>query len=303
MLGYGSQGRALALNLRDSAYEVVIGLPAKSSARRTARRDGFTRVHSAGAAVKMADCLCFALPDHLHGRVFAREIRPHLRQGSTLVFLHGFSVHFGFVKPPPDCDVIMVAPHAPGVLVREQYLTARTLSAFYAVEQDRSGRAERKAVALARAMGFRKSRLVKTSFEHEAIGDLFGEQAVLCGGLSELIVSGFRLLVEKGVPPENAYLEVAYQLDLIIRLIKQYGIEGMYKRISVTARYGSTTSGRKVIGNETRKKMAAVYRDIESGKFARKLNSLTDKDIRSLNKLIKKLADPAFDRAARKYAK
>lgn len=302
MLGYGSQGRALAANLRDSGYDVLVGLRSRSSGRKVARKDGFERILTVSQAAKKADILCFALPDHLHGRIFSRDILPHMKRRATLVFLHGFSVHFGFVRPPAAADVIMIAPHAPGIMVREKYLADRSLSAFYAVHQNHSGRAATVAAELARAMGFKKNRLVKTTFEKEAVGDLFGEQAVLCGGLSELVLGGFEVLVEKGLSPENAYLEVAYQLDLIISLIKRYGIRGMYDRISVTARYGSAMSGKKIIGESVKKSMLGLYDEIASGDFAKELNSLTDKDIARLNKLIKSFVNPAFDRAALKYS-
>lgn len=303
MLGYGSQGRALACNLRDSGYDILVGLRSRSPGRKAARSDGFERILTINRAVKNADCLCFALPDHLHGRIFARDIRPNMKRRATLIFLHGFSVHFGTIKPPATADVIMIAPHAPGIMVREKYLADRSLSAFWAVYQNPSGRAARVAAELAAAMGFRKSRLVKTTFEKEAVGDLFGEQAVLCGGLSELVLGGFEVLVEKGLSPENAYLEVAYQLDLIIGLIKRYGVKGMYDRISVTARYGSAMSGKKIIGESVKRNMLNLYDDIASGEFARELNSLTDKDIARLGKLIRSLVNPAFDRAALKYSK
>ncbi len=303
VLGYGSQGRAIALNLRDSGFPVIIGLKGRSATRKLAASDGFRNILTVAEATRAASTICFALPDHLHGRIFSREIRKNLNENSTLVFLHGFSVHFGFVLPPETCDVVMVAPHGPGVSVRQKYLTDRSLSGFYAASQDYSGRALKKASALGVAIGIRRDRLIKTTFEHEAIGDLFGEQAVLCGGLTELILNGFELLVKKGIPPENAYLEVAYQLDLIIHLIKTYGIEGMYDRISVTARYGSAKSGKKVIDKAVRKNMERLYEDIESGRFARRLNRLEPSDITQLRRLIKSRISPSFEKAALKHAK
>ena len=201
MIGYGSQGRALALNLRDSGYEVMIGLPSRSRSRRTARADGFQPVRTSGKATALADTIVFALPDHLHGRVYEADIVPNLRPGAALVFLHGLSVHFGLVQPPLECDVILVAPHAPGLKVRERYLTDRSISAFYAVHQDAGGKARAKALLLAGAMGFLRKNLLETTFEDEALGDIFGEQAVLCGGLAMLIKSGFEVLVENGLKP------------------------------------------------------------------------------------------------------
>ncbi len=303
VLGYGSQGRAIALNLRDSGYDVIIGLKLASRSRRLARKDGFTQIFTIAKSVQKTHNVCVGLPDHLHGRLFKRDILKNLNPGSTLVFLHGFSVHFGFVTLPADCDVILIAPHAPGVAVREKYLGARDLSAFYAVHQDPSGRAGKTVFKFAKALGFERKRLVKTSFEIEAIGDLFGEQAVLCGGMAELIQSGFEILVRNGVPPENAYLEVAYQLDLIVELIKRHGIEGMYQRISVAARYGSERTGKAIIDASVKKKMGKIYREIASGRFANRLNKLTDKEIDALNERIMKRVNPAFEKAARKYSK
>lgn len=302
ILGYGSQGRAIALNLRDSAYKVIIGLKTGSPSRAIAQRDKFQKIYPVAEAVKNAQCICLALPDHLHGRIFHKEVRKHLKENSTILFLHGFSVHFGFVAPPYNCDIILLAPHAPGQAVREEYLTGRTLSAFYAVRQNYSGKAEKTVFDLARGIGVKRNRLLKTTFEAEALGDLFGEQAVLCGGLAQLLQNGFEVLVEKGIPPDNAYLEVAYQLDLIIRLIKQYGIEGMYQRISVAARYGSMLAGKKIIDKSVKKHMRQVFEDIKSGKFARNLNKLKHSDITALNKRLKRQVNRSFDRAARKFA-
>lgn len=302
VLGYGSQGRAIALNLRDSGYNVVIGLKSRSRSRRIAKRDGFGRPTTVARAVAAADCVCLALPDHLHGRVYKREIEKNLKPKSTLWFLHGFSVHFGFVVPPRECDVIMIAPHGPGVAVREKYLGERSLSAFYAVRQNYTGRATKNTLSLAAAIGLKRNRLVKTTFEDEAVGDLFGEQAVLCGGLSELIVKGFEVLVEKGLRPENAYLEVAYQLDLIIDLIKRHGIRGMYDRISVTARYGSATSGERVVDRSVKRRMQKLYEEIESGKFARQLNKLTPAAIKNLRRRIHRRVPDSFEKAVKKHS-
>ncbi len=304
IIGYGSQGRAIALNLRDSGYRVVIGLRPKSKFRAVARKDGFREVLSISDATKKGDIVTFAFPDHQHGRIYKAEIEPVMRskKGATLLFLHGMSVHFKFVKPPKDADVILLAPHAPGVAVREQYLGKRDVSAFYAVHQNKSKKAEQTLFALADAIGIAKKRLVKTTFATEAIGDLFGEQAVLCGGMASLIKNGFDVLVESGIPPENAYLEVAYQLDLIIKLIKQYGIEGMFARISVAARYGSLLTGPKLIDKSVKKRMKAVLADITSGQFPNKLNKLSDADVRRIAKALSSLSSPKLEKAARKFA-
>lgn len=302
ILGYGSQGRSIALNLRDSGYHVTIGLAPKSKSRRKAKADGFTKVVTTSEAAKIRLCL-FALPDHVQGNIFEKKIKPNLVEKSTLIFLHGFSIHFGFVKPPKECDVIMIAPHAPGKAVREIYLTDKSISAFYAVHQNFSKKAEKTVFSVAKAIGFQKKHLVKATFEHEALGDLFGEQAVLCGGLSELIMSGFDTLVINGIPEENAYLEVAYQLDLIVQLIKQHGIGGMYQRISTAARYGSVYAGEKIIDKSVKKRMSLLFKEIKSGKFAAKLNNLSNKEIHKLDMKISKKVNPAFEKAAKKYSK
>jgi ketol-acid reductoisomerase len=301
VIGYGSQGRAIALNLKDSGYPVTAGLRPGSKSRRLARNDGITDVCPVPKAVALADIVALAFPDHLHGRVFQRSIEPFLKPGTTLWFLHGLSVHFGLVKPPRHCDVILIAPHAPGLAVREGILSERSISCFYAVSQNPSQRAMRTAIALAAAVGIAKGNLLKTTFAAEAVGDIFGEQAVLCGGLAMLIKSGFETLVESGLKPENAWLEVAYQLDLIVDLIKRYGIEGMFSRISVTARYGSLTAGPKLIDQRAKTRMKQLLSDITSGRFAQRLNRLEDDDIVRLNRALKSLSNPKLEKAARKF--
>lgn len=303
VIGYGSQGRAVALNLRDSGYPVKVGLKARSKSRRAAAEDRMV-IRSVSEAVAAAELVIMAFPDQFHGRVFAREIGPSLQPGATLVFLHGMSVHFGFVQSPKQCDVVLLAPHAPGLAVREKYVAGeRSISAFVAIHQNYSRRARKTLAELAGALGFDKKRLIATTFADEAIGDLFGEQAVLCGGLAMLIKSGFETLVEYGLKPDHAYLEVAYQLDLIMALVKRYGVEGMLKRISVAARYGSLSAGPRVIDASVKKRMRAVLAEIVSGKFPRKLNALDDAAIRKLNRSLGTLSDPKLEKAARKFAK
>lgn len=292
----------MALNLRDSGYDVIVGLSTRSGSRRQATDDGLRKIETVRTAVTGAEVVCFAFPDHLHGRVYERDIKGRLKGGTTLLFLAGMSVHFGFVKPPDGCDVIMIAPHAPGVAVREQFLTDRSLSAFYAVHQDATGQAAHTAQKLAEAIGFLKNRLVRTTFEHEALGDLFGEQAVLCGGLAMLLKLGFETLLKKGLPPENAYLEVVHQMDLLVDLVKKHGIEGMLSRISVAARYGSVQAGPEIFDEAVEKRMEHIYDRIASGEFPEKLNSLTPRDISALKKQLKKLSHPLLEKYARKYS-
>jgi ketol-acid reductoisomerase len=266
ILGYGSQGRAQALNLRDSGLEVIIGLPGKSRDLKTALKDGF-KVFQPHRAVQIGDIISVLAPDHKHKELFEESIRKNISPGKTLVFAHAYSIYFGLVKPSGFVDVILVAPHGPGVLVRRLFLEGKGVTSFIAVEKDYSGQALDKALAYAKGMGSTKAGAIQTTFEDEAIGDLFGEQAVLCGGLSGLLKAGFETLVESGLSPENAYLECVYQLDLIVELIKNYGVAGMFDRISQTAEYGSYISGKKIVNKNQMKKVLSVIRN---GNFARK---------------------------------
>ena len=303
MIGYGSQGRAAALNLRDSGFPVTVGLRARSKSRRVALRDGLSPVTTVSRAVAEADIVMLAFPDHQHCRVFSRDIADNLRPGATLVFLHGLSVHFKLVTPPDHCDVILIAPHAPGTAVRERFLGERSVSAFYAILQNRSKRARTTIYELAAGLGFKRKNLIRSTFAEEAIGDIFGEQAVLCGGLAQLIKNGFEVLVNHGWKPENAYLEIAYQLDLIVQLIKQHGIEGMFRRISVAARYGSYINGPKIVGKSSRAAMEKAFARISSGTFVRDLAGLSDDDIERLNSQLGELSHPEFEKAARRFRK
>lgn len=303
VIGYGSQGRAIALNLADSRYQVVVGLRPNSKSRTAARRDGITDLSTIAEAVRGADIVCMAIPDHRHAEVFDKHVAENLRKGTALLFLHGLSVHFGLVTPPKHCDVVMIAPHAPGVAVRDAYMGERNISAFYAVQQNFTRQAGPLVLKLAEAIGIKKSRLVKTTFRDEAIGDMFGEQAVLCGGLAMLIKQGFETLVNNGIKPDHAYLEVAYQLDLIISLIKKHGIAGMFSRISATARAGSLASGPRIVDDSTRQRMQAVYDDIASGRFTRTISRLSDEELSKIQSRLAALTDPRLERAVRKFSR
>jgi len=303
VIGYGSQGRAIALNLRDSGWPVIVGLRTGSKSRKLARREGITDIRVASAAAAAASVIIMAIPDHVQKRIYDRSIRKKLRRGLTLLFLHGLTIHFGQIIPPSQCDVVMLAPHAPGKAVREKYLTEPTVSAFYAISKNTSGQAKKTIFELADGIGIAKERLIKTSFEHEAIGDLFGEQAVLCGGLAGLVKSGFEILVKEGIPPENAYLEVAYQLDLIVALVKEHGIEGMLKRVSVAARMGATEAAPFLIDDSVKSRMERLAGRITSGDFADRLVKMSDNDIKSLNRRVKSLTNPAFEKAAKKFSR
>jgi ketol-acid reductoisomerase len=303
IIGYGSQGRALALNLNDSGYTVIVGLRPRSRSRRQARQDGIRGITTVGDAVREGSIIVFAFPDHLHGRVFRQQIERNLKPGATLLFLHGMSIHFKMVKPPKESDVVLLAPHAPGEAVRSKFLTDRDVSAFYAVHQNYSRQAVTGVMRLARAIGIDRKRLIRTTFGDEAVGDMLGEQAVLCGGLAMLIKEGFETLTAHGLKPDHAWLEVAYQLDLIVSLVKRYGIEGMLRRISVAARYGSILTGPKVVGVPSRRAMETTYRDISSGRFSAKLNSLSQSQIHALDRAVRRLSNPSLEKSARKFSR
>jgi len=269
ILGYGSQGRAQALNLRDSGIKPVIGLPSQSRSRKIARRDGLT-VTSPETAIKNADIISVLLPDHLHKRFFD-ELPTKLVSGKSFIFAHGLSIAFRLVQLARTSDIILVAPHGPGVRIRELYLSGKPFTAFWAVENDASGKASQIARAYASAIGCPPRGLFKTTFHDEAVGDIFGEQAVLCGGLVGLLESGFETLVSKGFSPQDAYLECIYQIDLIVDLIKKHGPAGMFARISKTAAFGSFRSKGRLFDRDMRRKMNALFGGIENGLFARAL--------------------------------
>jgi ketol-acid reductoisomerase len=268
VVGYGSQGRAHARNLRDSGFPVIVGARAGGGAEQRAMTDGF-RVVSPAEAAKGADFVCLLAPDMAHGQVYARDIAPNLRHSGTLLVAHGFSLLYGEVKPRPDLDVILVAPKGPGDLVRREYEIGRGVPCLFAVHQDATGSARDKALAYTRGIGGIRAGAIETSFREETETDLFGEQAVLCGGASELIASGFKTLVEAGYKPEVAYFECLHELKLIVDLMYEGGFKKMLHFVSETAKYGDFVSGPRVINDETRARMKEVLADIRSGAFAR----------------------------------
>jgi ketol-acid reductoisomerase len=299
VIGYGSQGRAQALNLRDSGLKVTVGLPARSKGRKTARQDGF-EVHSTPKAVRAGNLISILIPDHLHKKVYEEQIGPHINPDQTLVFACGFSVHFRLVMPPDFVDVVMVAPHAPGAVMRKLFLEGKGVPCFVAVEQDRSGEGKKTALAYAKAIGCTKAGAFETTFEHEALGDLFGEQAVLCGGLTELLKKGFNVLVKAGLPPENAYLECVHQLDYIVDTIKSHGIAGMFDRISKTAEFGSYLSGRRVITAQVERQMKKILREIKDGEFARQWLREYESGMKNYHRLKKQAAEHPIEKASRR---
>jgi ketol-acid reductoisomerase len=267
IIGYGSQGRAHALNLRDSGLDVRVGVREGGKGWRNAQEDGFKPTGNAEAA-KGAGLVALLAPDMKQPEIF-EEIRGGLQAGDALLFAHGFSIHFGRITPPAHVDVILIAPKGPGALVRRQFEAGAGVPCLRAVHQDYSGQASAKALAYAAGLGGVRGGVIDTTFKEETETDLFGEQAVLCGGLSELIRHGFETLVEAGYQPEVAYFECLHEVKLIVDLLHEGGLKKMHEFISETAKYGDFVSGPRVINEETRARMREVLTDIQTGKFAK----------------------------------
>jgi ketol-acid reductoisomerase len=267
VVGYGSQGHAHAQNLRDSGVEVRIGLRDGSRSTAKAEDDGFT-VSSVADAAQWADLIMILAPDQHQRTIYADEIKPHLTAGKTLAFAHGFNIRFGFIEPPTDVDVILIAPKAPGHTVRREYVAGRGIPDIIAVENDATGQAWDVAVAYAKAIGGTRAGVIKTTFTEETETDLFGEQSVLCGGTSQLVQYGFEVLTEAGYQPEIAYFEVLHELKLIVDLMHEGGITKQRWSVSDTAEYGDYVSGPRVITPDVKENMKAVLADIQSGAFA-----------------------------------
>lgn len=268
VIGFGSQGHAHALNLKDSGLKVVIGLYKKSKSREVAKKLGFEVLDTADA-VKAADIIFVATPDTVVPSVYEKDIKPHLKPGKTLLFSHGFAIHFKTIIPPKDIDVIMVAPKGPGHTVRSQFVDGKGVPALIAVHQDASGKAKETALAWARGIGATRAGVYETNFREETVTDLFGEQCVLCGGASALVKAGFEVLVEAGYQPEMAYFECLHELKLIVDLMNESGIAGMRFSISETAEYGDVTVGPKIIDKTVKDRMRKQLKLIEQGKFAK----------------------------------
>ena len=267
VLGYGSQGRAHALNLRDSGLDVVVGVRRGGPSWQRARDEG-CKVAEPAEAVAGADLVAVLTPDMVQPELHEQAIKPNLRPGATLLFAHGFNIHFGQIKPRVDVDVVMVAPKGPGALVRSEYERGRGVPCLFAVAQDASGHAEARAKAYADGIGGARAMLIKTDFKEETETDLFGEQAVLCGGVSSLVQAGFETLVEAGYQPEIAYYEVFHELKLIVDLFYEGGITRMLQYVSETAQYGDFVSGPRVIDAGVKARMQQVLKDIQDGSFA-----------------------------------
>jgi ketol-acid reductoisomerase len=267
VLGYGSQGRAHALNLRDSGYEVVIGLRPGGATTAKAENDGFAVLPPA-EAVKGAGLVAILTPDMVQAKLYA-DIEPNLKENATLLFAHGFNIHYNLVDPRKDLDVVLIAPKGPGDLVRRQYEAGRGVPCLVAVAQDATGNAHARALAYADGIGGTRGGVLDTTFAEETETDLFGEQTVLCGGLSELIVRGFGTLVEAGYQPEVAYFECMHEVKLIVDLLHEGGLAKMHEFVSETAKYGDLTQGARVVDDHTSERMKEVLKDIQDGTFAK----------------------------------
>ncbi len=266
VIGYGSQGRGQSLCLRDSGLDVIIGArPGKSFDR--AKEDGF-EVVSASEAAERADVIQILAQDHLQAEIYEKEVLSHLTAGKAVLFSHGFNIHYGFIKPQEDIDILMVAPKGPGPFVRRQYEEGKGVPALIAIEQDATGNARQIGLAYAKGLGATRAAVYETTFKEETESDLFGEQAVLCGGCSELIRAGFETLVEAGYAPEMAYFECLHEMKLIVDLMYEKGITGMRAAISDTAKWGDVNIGRRIITPATKEEMKKVLSEIQSGQFA-----------------------------------
>jgi ketol-acid reductoisomerase len=267
VLGYGSQGRAHALNLRDSGYDVVVGLRPGGKTTAKAERDGFS-VKTPAEAAKGAGLVAFLAPDMAQGQLY-KDVEPQLKKGATLLFAHGFNIHYKQIQPRADLDVVLVAPKGPGDLVRRQYEQGRGVPCLMAVAQDATGKAQARALAYAHGIGGTRGGVLATTFGEETETDLFGEQAVLCGGATELVVRGFQTLVEAGYQPEVAYFECMHELKLIVDLLHEGGLKKMHQFVSDTAKYGDLTRGPRIIDEHVRKNMRQVLKEVQDGTFAK----------------------------------
>jgi ketol-acid reductoisomerase len=298
VLGYGSQGHAHALSLRDSGCEVRVGLPAESRSRPRAEAAGLS-VDTPAAACAWADVIMVLTPDTTQRGLYAEAIGPSLNAGDALLFAHGFNIHFGYITPPPDVDVAMIAPKAPGHLVRRQFEAGQGTPVLVAVAQDASGKAWDLARSYASAIGGTKAGALVTTFQEETESDLFGEQAVLCGGVTALVNAGFETLVQAGYQPEVAYFECLHELKLIVDLMYEGGMNWMRYSVSDTAEYGDLTRGPQVIGEPTRQAMAKLLADIRSGEFAREWVAEDDRGRPEFERLRAAAADSQIERVGR----
>ena len=286
VLGFGSQGHAHALNLKESGVKVIVGLYKGSKSAKVARNKGF-KVYSNAEAVKRADVIFVAVPDTRQAEVYNDDIKPNLAKGKTLLFSHGFAVHFKTVVPPKDINVILVAPKGPGHIVRRQYVEGKGVPSLIAIYQNADRQAKKIALAWAKGIGGTRAGVIQTTFQEETETDLFGEQTVLCGGTSALIQAGYEVLVEAGYQPEMAYFECLHELKLIVDLINEAGISGMRFSISETAKWGDVKMGPKIIDSSVKKRMKEALTNIQNGKFAKAWVREYKGGYKQYNKLLK----------------
>lgn len=268
IIGYGSQGHAQAQNLRDSGLDVIVSQRKGGENYELALRHGFKPV-SASEAARQADLIQILTQDHIQAKLYEEDVKPHLRKGKTLLFSHGFNIHYGQIVPPKEIDVVMIAPKGPGHLVRREYEKGAGVPSLLAIYQDSTKKAKKTALAYAKGLGATRAGVIETTFKEETETDLFGEQAVLCGGVSELIKAGFDTLVEAGYQPEIAYFECLHELKLIVDLMYEGGLSYMRYSVSDTAEYGDLTRGKRIITQETRQEMKRILEEVRNGNFAR----------------------------------
>ncbi|NUR86807.1 MAG: ketol-acid reductoisomerase [Nonomuraea sp.] len=299
VLGYGSQGHAHALSLRDSGVDVRVGLPEGSKSREKAENDGL-RVLTPSEAVEEADLTMILAPDHIQRHLYAEHVAPNLVEGDALFFGHGLNIRYGLIEAPEGVDVCMVAPKGPGHLVRRQFEAGRGVPVLVAVEKDASGKALDLALSYAKGIGGTRAGALRTTFTEETETDLFGEQAVLCGGVSELIRAGFETLIEAGYQPEVAYFECLHEMKLIVDLMYEGGISKMYWSVSDTAEYGGYTRGPRVVTDETRAEMRRILGEIQDGTFARELVEEFDGGQKKFQEYRKELAETSIEQTGAK---
>ncbi len=301
IIGYGNQGQAQANNLRDSGCKVIVG-NVKDASYEKAVKDGF-EVYNIAEAARRGDIVHMLIPDEYHGRVYREQVAQAMKKGKTLCFSHAFSIYSKWIVPPPDVDVIMIAPKGPGAILRRMYEQGSGIPGILAVAQDASGRAKQVALALAKGVGLTRIGLIETTFKEEVETDLFGEQAVLVGGVPELIKAGFEILVEAGYQPQVAYFECCNELKLIVDLIYEHGIEGMMKAVSNTAEYGGRTRGPRIIDAHVRETMKKILADIQSGAFAKEWGAEGDKGSPELKRMREVAKEHLIERVGRELRK
>lgn len=302
VIGYGSQGRAQALNLRDSGFNVIMGLRRGGQSWELARSEGFA-VYEIPEAVKRGDVILFLIPDTEQPKVYEEKVKPYISEGKSLCFAHGFNIHFGVIRPPKEVDVFMVAPKSPGAKVREMYLQGKGVPALVAVHNDYSGKALQKALAIAKGIGCARAGVIETTFKEETETDLIGEQCVLVGGLMELIKKSFEVLVEEGYQPEVAYFEVCNEAKLIMDLIYSGGLLYMLKNVSDTAKYGGLTVGPKVIDESVKEKMREAARRVINGSFAKEWIEECTSGKKHLSELMKEVEAHLIEKVGKEMRK